>query len=92
MDLPYAYNLERRIQYFKKCIEEYKLDGVILHENLSCRPSSTGMIDIKNALQKECGIPVLILQCDMNDPRAYADGPMKTRLDSFFEILEANKK
>jgi len=90
MDLPYNYNLERRIAYFKKSIKEYKINGVILHENMSCRPSSTGMIDIKNAIQKSMGIPVLILQCDMNDPRAYAEEPIRNRLDSYFELLEAN--
>lgn len=44
MDTPYAYNLERRIENFEKWIDEYKIDGVILHENMSCRPSSAGMV------------------------------------------------
>jgi benzoyl-CoA reductase/2-hydroxyglutaryl-CoA dehydratase subunit BcrC/BadD/HgdB len=91
MDLPYSYNLEKRIDYFKQAVADYKIDGVILHENMSCRPSSTGMMDLKEALQRECGIPVLILQCDMNDPRAYADGPIKTRIEGFVELMERNR-
>ena len=38
MDLPYSYNLEKRIQYFEQAVRDYSIDGVILHENLSCRP------------------------------------------------------
>ncbi|MCX7678414.1 MAG: 2-hydroxyacyl-CoA dehydratase family protein [Spirochaetes bacterium] len=92
LDIPYSYNLEKRIDYFKRCIAEYNIDGVILHENMSCRPSCSGMLDLKEAIQKECKIPVLILQCDMNDPRAYAEGPIKTRIEGFIELLAANKK
>jgi benzoyl-CoA reductase/2-hydroxyglutaryl-CoA dehydratase subunit BcrC/BadD/HgdB len=92
MDLPYSYNLEKRIVYFEQAIRDYKIDGVILHENLSCRPSSTGMIDLKSAIQEDLGVPVLILQCDMNDPRAYSDAQMKTRIESFIELMEKNRK
>ena len=88
MDLPYSYNLEKRIDYFRQAVTDYKIDGVILHENMSCRPSSTGMMDLKEAMQRDCGIPVLILQCDMNDPRAYAEGPIKTRIEGFVELME----
>ena len=91
IDLPYSYNLERRIDYFKKVIDEYQIDGVILHENMSCRPSSTGMIDLKNAVQNDKNIPVMILQCDMNDPRAFSEGPIMNRVESFMELMKENK-
>ncbi|MHA1453853.1 MAG: 2-hydroxyacyl-CoA dehydratase, partial [Promethearchaeota archaeon] len=71
--------------------EEYKIDGVILHNNLSCRPSTTGMADLKNVIQEKFGIPVLLLTCDMNDPRAFSEAPMQNRLESFIELLESRK-
>ncbi len=92
IDTPYNYSVEKRIQYFEKIVDDYKLDGVILHGNLSCRPSCTGMIDLKNAIQKDKGIPVWIMDCDMDDPRAYSEGPMKNRMESFVELLAENKK
>jgi len=92
MDLPYAYPLEKRIDYFRNVVKEYKIDGVILHENLSCRPSSTGMADLKNAIQRDCGIPVLILQCDMNDPRAFSEAQVQVRIESFIELMAGNRK
>jgi benzoyl-CoA reductase/2-hydroxyglutaryl-CoA dehydratase subunit BcrC/BadD/HgdB len=36
--------------------------------------------------------PVLILQCDMNDPLANSEGQIKTRVEGFIELMEANKK
>lgn len=92
MDLHYSYNLEKRINYFKQVIDEYHIDGVILHENMSCRPSSTGLIDLKNEIQKAKNIPVLILQCDMNDPRAFSEGPIMNRIESFMELVRSSKK
>lgn len=84
---PYFYNLDDRITYFRDVIAKYKIDGVILHENRSCRPSCTGMYDLKQALQSDPGIPVLLFTCDMNDPRAYSDSQMQLRMESFIELL-----
>jgi benzoyl-CoA reductase/2-hydroxyglutaryl-CoA dehydratase subunit BcrC/BadD/HgdB len=89
---PYNYNLDTRIQYFEQVIDEYKIDGVILHENMSCRPSCAGMIDLKNAIQRDKGIPVWLMSCDMNDPRSYTEAAMKTRMEGFIELMETNKK
>ncbi len=89
---PYNLNLEARIKYFADVIRDYHIHGVILHNNLSCRPSATGMYDLRNALMEQTGTPSLILDCDMNDPRAYSDAQMKMRMESFLEILDANKK
>ncbi|MHA1618365.1 MAG: 2-hydroxyacyl-CoA dehydratase subunit D [Promethearchaeota archaeon] len=90
--IPYNYSLDRRIAYFENVIDEYSIDGVILHANMSCRPSATNMIDLKRAIQNDKNIPVLILDCDMNDPRAFAEGPMQTRLEGFVELLANNQK
>lgn len=92
LHFPYNYNLDARIKYFEQIIDDYKLDGVILHANMSCRPSCAGMIDLKNAIQKDKGVPVLILDCDQNDPRAFSEGPIMSRLEGFFEMMANNKK
>jgi len=89
---PYTLNLENRIAFFEQKIDEYKIDGLILHANLSCRPSSTGLLDLKEAIQKSKKIPVLILNADMDDPRSFAEGPTQTRLDSFIEMMEENQQ
>ncbi len=89
--LPYTLNLEKRIANFERKIDEYDIDGVVLHANLSCRPASAAQQDVKQALQESRNIPVLILSADMDDPRSFAEGPVKTRLESFIEMMAANR-
>jgi len=90
--IPFTLNLDRRIEYFNNLIVEYDLDGIIMHANQSCRPSSTGLYDLQDALQKRRGIPVLMMNTDHCDPRAYSEGPMNTRIDGFVELMEEYKK
>jgi len=89
---PYTLNIDARIKYFDKLIGEYDLDGIIMLANQSCRPQSTGLQDLRDALVEKWGIPVLILNTDHCDPRAYAEGPINTRIDGFVEMMEAYKK
>ncbi|MHA1821195.1 MAG: 2-hydroxyacyl-CoA dehydratase subunit D [Promethearchaeota archaeon] len=86
---PYFYNLETRLKYFGQIIDEYTIDGVILHNNLSCRPSATGLLDLKEYIQNVKNIPAIILTCDMNDPRAFSEAQMQNRLESFIEVLDS---
>jgi benzoyl-CoA reductase/2-hydroxyglutaryl-CoA dehydratase subunit BcrC/BadD/HgdB len=86
--VPFTLNLDLRIEYYDKLIKEYDLDGIIMHANQSCRPNSTGLQDLRDALHKKWGIPVLILNTDHCDPRAYAEGPINTRIDGFVELME----
>lgn len=89
--VPFTLNLDKRIAYFNRLIEEYDLDGIILHANQSCRPSSTGLLDLKEALSRKWGIPVLMMNTDHCDPRAYSDGSMNTRIEGFVELMETYK-
>ena len=88
----YTLDLEQRIPFFEEKIAEYDIDGLILHANLSCRPSSTGLQDLKAAIEKRTKIPVLILNCDMDDPRAYSEAQVMTRVEAFIEMMEENQK
>jgi benzoyl-CoA reductase/2-hydroxyglutaryl-CoA dehydratase subunit BcrC/BadD/HgdB len=92
MIVPYTLNIDERIKYFDKLITDYDLDGIIMLANQSCRPQSTGLQDLRDALVEKWGIPVLMLNTDHCDPRAYAEGPINTRIDGFIEMMEAKKK
>jgi len=93
MIVPYTLNLDARIKHWDKLITDYDLDGIIMLANQSCRPQSTGLQDLRDALHKmKNGIPILILNTDHCDPRAYAEGPINTRIDGFVELMEEHKK
>lgn len=84
----YNYNLPTRVNEFARVMDEWHIDGAILHDNLSCRPSACGMYDLADQLRKRTGKPSLVLTCDMNDPRAYSDEQMRTRIEGFLEVLD----
>jgi len=69
-------------------VKEYKIDGVILSFNPSCRLSYVPQMELQRSLE-EGGIPTLGLECDMADERTYSDAQVKTRIDAFVERLLA---
>ena len=76
-----------KLNKMKKMIDEYHIDGVILHSDRSCKPYSIGQIDQRNIISKESDLPSLLLEADHNDPRAYADLQVEARLYAFVEML-----
>jgi benzoyl-CoA reductase/2-hydroxyglutaryl-CoA dehydratase subunit BcrC/BadD/HgdB len=84
----YAGSIEERTDLTVDIAREYKVDGVILSYNPSCRLFYILQPALKNALDRS-GIPTLALECDMADERTYSEGQVKTRLDAFIERLLA---
>ena len=92
MSFWYVYDLETRIKKFAETVEEWKIDGVLLHENMSCRPNSCGLYDLKKHLMEDYDIPCLIINADMNDPRKLNEIQVTNQIESFIEILRQRKK
>jgi benzoyl-CoA reductase subunit B len=67
-------------------IKEYKIDGVILHTTASCRAISFGQRHASYELTK-LGVPCLLLESDMADPRAWSDVHIKAQVDAFIKVL-----
>lgn len=71
-------------------VEDYALDGVVLHSDRSCKPYSMGQMDQRERLSREHGIPALLLEADHNDTRCFAEEQASARLGAFLEMLEAH--
>jgi len=69
-------------------VKEYRINGVVLSFNPSCRLSYVSQMELQRSLEEQ-GIPTLGLECDMADERTYSEGQVKTRLDAFVERLLA---
>jgi benzoyl-CoA reductase subunit B len=67
-------------------IEEYKIDGVILHTTMSCHAIAFGQRHVSYELTK-LGVPCLLLESDMADPRAWSDIQIKAQVDDFIKVL-----
>jgi len=83
-----APNIERLIKY----IEDYQIDGVVMHEAFSCRTWHVGLIWELNRLKKIYrDIPSLILESDIIDISSYNEADTRERIDVFIDTLQTAK-
>jgi benzoyl-CoA reductase/2-hydroxyglutaryl-CoA dehydratase subunit BcrC/BadD/HgdB len=73
-------------------IDKYDADGIVMHSNRSCKPYSLGQYDIQKIVEKERGIPSLMIEADMNDERCFSESQVDTRIDSFMEVIRSRKR
>ena len=64
-------------------------DGLIHFCHWGCKQSVGGAMHLKKAVT-DAGFPILLLDGDAIDRRNSADGQIRTRLDAFLELLNAN--
>lgn len=76
-----------KLAVMERMVEDYQLDGAILHSDRSCKPYSIGQMDQRERLMHDCGIPALLLEADHNVSRVFADEQVANRLDAFLEVL-----
>ncbi len=85
-------SIRHRAEMMREIVEQYSVDGIIFHSNRSCRPYSLGQYDIKEMLTEWTGVPGILIEADMNDERAYAEGPVFNRLEAFIETLKPKRE
>ena len=73
-------------------VDKYDVDGLVMHSNRSCKPYSLGQYDIQRIVEKQKGIPSLMLEADMTDERKFSESQIETRIDAFIEILQEKKR
>ncbi|WP_297632883.1 2-hydroxyacyl-CoA dehydratase family protein [uncultured Clostridium sp.] len=79
---------ERRGNNILKLAKELKADGVVNFCHWGCKQSSGGSLILKEILSKN-DIPMLSIDGDAVDRRNSQEGQNKTRLEAFFEMLDA---
>jgi len=80
------------VEWFLELIQEYKLDGVVFHQAMTCRTIHCGQLHQINVLKEHSDIPVLMLEGDIIDARNYNEANTHAKIDTFIEILEAYKE
>jgi len=70
---------------------EFKIDGVVVNSVYTCRPVYLPHLEMVRVLEKELGIPSVVIDCDFVDERSYSEGQVRTRLDALAERILANK-
>jgi benzoyl-CoA reductase/2-hydroxyglutaryl-CoA dehydratase subunit BcrC/BadD/HgdB len=74
-----------------KMIRFYDVNGLVMHSNRSCKPYSFGQMDIMRIVREKTGIPVLMIEADMVDPRSFSQSQVETRIDAFMEIIKQKR-
>lgn len=79
---------EFRTKQMVQLIKDYQADGFVMHSNRSCKPYSLVQEVIRRNVMKETGVPGLMLEADMADPRAYAEESVRNRVQAFLETFD----
>jgi hypothetical protein len=71
--------------------EDLKVDGFIWNYLFNCRPVASTSHLLKQYVEKTTGIPVLSLEMDIYDSRYYTPSSLRTRIETFADILRMRK-
>lgn len=85
---PHCSSVRGVMEYWEEICKTYKVDGMILMYQYSCRPWATPPLMGKKALREKLDIPILVVEGDSYDTRNYSAGQLRTRIESFAEILK----
>ena len=80
--------VDEMIKIVLEMVDKYDVDGFVMHSNRSCKPYSLGQYDIQRAVQKERGIPSVMIESHMIDERSFSESQAETRIDAFMEMIE----
>jgi len=80
-------SLTERYRQIRNYVEEWDADALVIHSIKSCRLFSAGQGDMREHFTKDLGVPTLMVESDLEDPRYYSEAQMKNRIDAFFESL-----
>jgi bcr-type benzoyl-CoA reductase subunit B len=81
-------NLNYRLELMERLVREFHVDGLVIHSARSCKPYSVGQYDLKRLVSERLKIPVVVIEADITDSRAYSEEQALLRLEAFFETLE----
>lgn len=70
---------------------DWQADGLVFHGVKSCRTVSTVLADQREWQVRNNGIPGLLIESDLVDPRLWSEAQLRNRIDAFFEAL-ANRR
>lgn len=80
--------IEDRADMAVDLFKRYDMNGMFMFMNRSCKAVSFAVPSLKDILTKRTGIPALVFESDMGDPRFYSETQIRTRIEAYFETLD----
>ncbi len=90
LSIPLCGPATRRVTNLQRLAGLYAVDGAINPCQWGCR-QGTGARGLVEAGLRASGVPVANLEVDCVDPRSFAEGQLRTRLEAFVEMLAERK-
>jgi benzoyl-CoA reductase/2-hydroxyglutaryl-CoA dehydratase subunit BcrC/BadD/HgdB len=85
-------SLARRVVSITEGCKKLKVDGVLNRFHIGCRTVTADALMIKDAITKELGIPVLLVERDDFDPRVCNHEQYKKSLEVFKTMLTSGRQ
>jgi benzoyl-CoA reductase subunit B len=79
-------NFLQRYQQIERYLSEWHAQALVIHSVKSCRLFSAGQGDMREYFAK-LGVPTLLIESDLEDPRYFSEAQMRNRIDAFFESV-----
>jgi len=79
---------EFKEKYLNKMVEFFNIDGIIFHDAKTCPHNTNSRYGMPQRIEKDIGIPNLIINGDLNDLRCLSDEQSRTSIEAFIEQLE----
>ena len=85
-------NLDYDTQNVSKLIDEFSIDGIVYHNNRSCKLMDFRTFEVQRRVMRNTGVPSVIFDGDQTDPRIFSEAQYETRIQALIEMMEQNKK
>jgi len=79
------------IAVLEESIEAMNPDALLWYYHFGCRASCPQALIIKKSIEKDLGIPVLLLEGDVFDERSYSSATLRTKVETFADMLRERK-
>ena len=84
-------SLEQGAAWRAELCRRFRVDGVLVHYNRSCRPWCGALQEVERRLREELGVPVVSFQGDQGDPALFSLAQFATRLDALTEQMQQRR-
>jgi len=83
-----TYGMAKRCE---QAVKDLKIDGFIWNYLYNCRPLAQPSHSLKRWVEEKTGVPTIALETDNYDSRTYSAEALRTRVETFADMLRARK-
>jgi len=84
-------SMAQRVDLLLKYMDEYEADGLLINSIKSCNSYAAGQLLVLREVEKRTGKPAAFIETDLVDPRYFSAANVKTRLESYFQMIRQKR-